>query len=96
MYTPANSGSLGWSATVPNEYPSQLWFFWVVSQGSFCIYQPNLVHWGGQPGFLLYTPADFGSLGWSARAPNVYPSQLWFIGVVSQGFYCIPQSNLVH
>ena len=60
-------------------------FIGVVSQGSYCIPKLTLVHWGSQPGFLLYTPADSGSLGWSTRIPIVYPSWLWFIGVVSQG-----------
>ena len=29
------------------------------SQGSYYIPQLTLVSWGGQPGFLLYTPADW-------------------------------------
>merc|ERR1719334_1508090 len=95
LYTPANSGFMGWSARAPIVYPSQLWFQGVVSQGSYCIPQPTLVSRGGQPGLLLYTPANSGLMGWSARAPIVYPSQLWFDGVVSQGSYCIPQPTLV-
>ena len=42
----------------------------------------------------MYIPADPGSLEWSAKAPIVYPSQLLFIRVVSQGCYCIPQLTL--
>ena len=89
MYTPSESGSMGWSARVSIVYPSQFWFMGVVSQGSYCIPHPNLVRWGGQPGFLSYTPAESGSLGWSPRLSIVYPSQIWFRGVVSQGSYCI-------
>ena len=102
LYTLAYSGSLGWSAMVPVifprapiVYPSQLWFAGVVSQGSYCIPQLTLVRWGGQPGFLLYTLDDSGLLGWSAKASIVYPSLLWFVGVVSQGPYYIPQPTLV-
>ena len=112
MYITANSGLLRWSARVPNDYLSQLWFVGLVSQGSYCIpqltgslgldsqgsfYIPQLtlVWWGGQPGLLMYTPANSGPLGWSSRVPDVYPSQLWFIGVVSQGSYFIPQPTLV-
>ena len=62
----------------------------VVKKEFYFIPQPKLVHWGGQSGFLLYTQADSGLLGWSARVSNVYPSQIWFVGVVSQGSYCIP------
>ena len=85
-------------AVVSIVYPSWNCFFGVVSQGFYCIPQPKLVCWSSQPGFLLYTPAESGSWGghWSARVSSVCPSQNWFIGVVSQGFYCIPQSNLVH
>ena len=89
LYTPAESGSWGWSARVSIEYLSQIWFVGVVSH-------LKLVCWGGQPGFLLYTPAESGLWGWSAMVPIVYPSQLWFVGVVSQTSYCIPQPILVH
>ena len=76
LYIPADSGSLGWSARVPIVYPSQLWFVGRgVSQGSYYIPQPTLVLWGGQPGLLLYTPADSCSLRWSASVVRiVYPS----------------------
>ena len=40
---------------------------------SYCIPQPTLVCWGGQPGFLMYTSANPDLLGWSARVPIVYP-----------------------
>ena len=96
LYTQAESGLLGWSARVPIVYLSQLWFTRVVYQGSYCIPQLTLVHWGGQPGLLKYTPANSGLLGCSARAPNIHPSRLWFIGVISQGFYCIQKPNLAH
>jgi len=43
----------------------------------------------------LYTPANSASLGWSARALIVYPSRLWFAGVISQGSYYIPELTLV-
>ena len=62
----------------------------MVNQGSYCITQPNLVCLGGQPGFLLYTPAKSGLLGWSARVSNVYPSQNWLVRVVSQGLLYTP------
>ena len=38
----------------------------MVSQGFYCIIQLTLAHWGGQPEFLLYSPAGYGSFGWSA------------------------------
>ena len=69
--------------------PADSGFAGVVSQSSHT--QLSLAHWGGQPGLLLYTSANSGLLGWSARVPNVYPRQLWFVGVVSQGSYYIPQ-----
>ena len=68
------TSSLGWSTRVTIVYHSQIWFIGVDSQGSYCIPQLTLVRWGDHPGFILYTPADSGSLGWSARAPIVYPS----------------------
>ena len=67
----------------------------LVSQGSYCIPQLILVHWSGQSGFLLYTQADSSSLGWSARVPIIYLSQLWFTRVVSKVSYCRPQPTLV-
>merc|ERR1712212_1036094 len=69
---------------------------WSGQPGSYCIPQLTLVCWGDQPGLLLYTPADPGLLGWSARTPILYPSRIWFVGVVSQCSYCIPQPTLAH
>ena len=43
----------------------------VVSQGSYFIPKLTLVHWGGQPGLLLHTTADWLT-GWSVRAPIIY------------------------
>ena len=79
LYTPANSGLFGWSARAPNVYPSQLWFVGVVSQGFYCIPQPHLVHWGDQPGLLVYAQNKIGSLGWSARVSLVYLSRVWLL-----------------
>ena len=95
MYTPTKSSSLGWSAMVPIVYPSHLWFIGVVSHSFYCVPQPTVVCYGGQPGLLMYTLANSGLLEWSAMAPNVYSSWLWFIRVVSQGSYCILQLTLV-
>ena len=95
LYTPANSGFMGWSARATIVYPSWLWFVGVVSQCSYCIPQPTLVHWSGQSGLLLYTQADSSSLERSVKVLIVYPSWLWFIWVVNQGSYCIPPLKLV-
>merc|ERR1712001_785168 len=59
------------------------------------VYPSQVWFMGGQPGFLLYTPAESGSWGWSVRVSIVYPSQIWFMGVVSQGFYCKPLLSLI-
>ena len=50
IVSPAETDSLGWLARVSIVYTSQNWFVVVVSYGFYCIPQPNLVHWGGQPG----------------------------------------------
>ena len=106
LYTPADSGLLGWSARAPNvsqptlvhwvNQPGLLFYttadsgsVGMYSQGSYYIPQLTLVCWNGQLGFLMNTPANSGIFGWSARVPFVYTSRLWFIGVVSQGSYCI-------
>ena len=75
----ANSGWLGWSAMDSNVNLSQIWFFELVSQGFYCIAQLDLVYWGDQPWFLLYTPSESGSLGWSTRGSIVCHSLIWFI-----------------
>ena len=55
----------------------------VVSQGFYVLLpQPNLVRECGKLGFLLYTSAKTGSLGWSVMVPIRYPSIVWFVGVV--------------
>ena len=72
LFTQADSSSLEWSTRVTIVYHSRIWFTGVDSQGSYCIpislADSTLVHWGDQPGLLLYFPADYGMLGWSSRA----------------------------
>ena len=76
LYTQADSSSLGCSTSVPIVYPSWIWFAGLVSKGYYSKPQLTLVRSGGQPVFLLYTPANSGSLEWSVRALIVYPSWL--------------------
>ena len=69
LYIPADSGSLMIGVLSQGSYgilelTSSLG---CINQGSYCIPQLTTICWGNQLGFLLYTQADYGSLGWSAR-----------------------------
>ena len=66
-------------------------FFAATLQSGLHLYTPADSGFAGVVSQVFYTLADSGSLGWSARVPIVYLSQLWFLGVVSQGSYYIPQ-----
>ena len=93
-YTPAETGLWGWSASIFIVHPNRIWCIGVVNQGFHCIPYPNLDHRGGQSWALLYTPVKSGSREWSARGSIVDPRRIWFVGVVSQGSYCISNDNI--